>query len=84
MQNQIFIGNLAFAATEMDLEDAFRSFGEILEVKIPTDKMTGRARGFAFVTFETEDSAKDALSFDGKEIKGRPVKVNMAQKKRTN
>lgn len=82
MQNQLFIGNLAFSTTKEELEAAFSVYGQIVEVKIPTDWYTGRVRGFAFVTFETSQAAEKALALDGKEINGRPIRVNVAQEKK--
>lgn len=82
MQNQLFIGNLAFSTTKEDLEGAFAVYGPIVEVKIPTDRYTGRVRGFAFVTFESQQAAEKALALDGKELNGRPIRVNVAQEKK--
>lgn len=82
MQNQLFIGNLAFSTTKEDLENAFSVYGSIVEVKIPTDRYTGRVRGFAFVTFENNQDAEKALALDGKELNGRPIRVNVAQEKK--
>jgi len=83
MQNQLFIGNLAFSTTKEDLESAFSVYGQIVEVKIPTDRYTGRVRGFAFVTFGNQQDAERALALDGKEINGRPIRVNVAQEKKS-
>lgn len=83
MQNQLFVGNLAFSTTKEDLELAFSKYGTVTEVKIPQDRDTGRVRGFAFVTFEDQKSAEAALEMDGKEINGRAIRVNVAQEKKT-
>lgn len=83
MQNQLFIGNLAFSTTKEDLEGAFSVYGNITEVKIPTDRYTGRVRGFAFVTFESAQDAEKALALDGKDLNGRPIRVNVAQEKKS-
>jgi RNA recognition motif-containing protein len=82
MKNQLFIGNLAFSTTDADLEEAFSSFGEIQAIKIPTDRATGRVRGFAFVTFSSADDAEKALSLNNTELNGRPIRVNMAEDKK--
>lgn len=82
MQNQLFIGNLAFSTTKEDLESAFAAYGAIVEVKIPTDRYTGRVRGFAFVTFENAQAAEKALALDGKELNGRAIRVNVAEAKK--
>jgi cold-inducible RNA-binding protein len=84
MQNKLFIGNISFKMTEADIRELFTPFGEIEEIVIPTDRDTRRPRGFAFLTFESEQSAKEALAMDGKEVSGRKIRVNIATgKKRT-
>lgn len=83
MQNQLFVGNLAFSTTKEDLEAAFSEFGQVTEVKIPIDRDTGRVRGFAFVTFETQEQAEAALKKDGTDLNGRPIRVNVAQEKKS-
>ncbi len=82
MQNQLFIGNLAFSTTKEQLEAIFVKYGPVVEVKIPTDRFTGRVRGFAFVTFESQQAAESALQEDGKDVNGRPIRVNVAQEKK--
>lgn len=82
MQNQLFVGNLAFSTTKEELESVFSQFGHITEVKIPIDRDTGRVRGFAFVTFETQEQAEAALKMDGTDLNGRPIRVNVAQEKK--
>lgn len=83
MQNQLFVGNLAFTTTKEELEAAFSVYGPVVEVKIPIDRDTNRVRGFAFVTFETQSAAEKALELDGKELNGRPIRVNVAQEKKS-
>ena len=75
----IYVGNLAYEATDDDLGEAFGAFGEVVAVRVIKDRYTGRSRGFAFVEMEdsTGQSAIDGLN--GKEIKGRPVTVNQAR-----
>lgn len=81
MLNKIFVGNLSYTATPADLEDAFRDFGNIQNVNIVKDRATGKSRGFGFVTFATEDEAKQALTMDGRDVQGRKVRVNLARDK---
>jgi len=81
-QNQLFVGNLSFKVDENELQSHFEKFGEITIVKIPTDRDTGRKRGFAFITFENAEAANEALSMDGKELDGRAIRVNIAQGKK--
>lgn len=80
--NKLFIGNLAYSANASELKNLFSAYGTVLEVSIPSDRTTGRPRGFAFVTMETEDEAKAALVTDGTEIQGRKIAVNIANNKR--
>jgi RNA recognition motif-containing protein len=83
MQNQLFVGNLSFSTTKEELESAFAQYGTVTEVKIPTDRDTGRVRGFAFVTFDSQQAAEAALAMDGTDLNGRPIRVNVAQEKKT-
>lgn len=83
MQNQLFVGNLAFSTTKEELEAAFSVYGPVLEVKIPIDRDTNRVRGFAFVTFETQAAAEKALILDGTDLNGRAIRVNVAQEKKS-
>ncbi|BAY12627.1 RNA recognition motif domain-containing protein [Calothrix sp. NIES-2098] len=76
----IYVGNLSYQVTEEDLKRAFAEYGTVNRVQLPTDRETGRPRGFAFVEMETdaqEIAAIDAL--DGAEWMGRDLKVNKAK-----
>jgi len=76
----IYVGNVLHEAKEDDLRQAFEAFGEVTSVKIITDKYTGDSRGFGFVEMPNQEEAKSALSgLDGKELKGRSLKVNEAR-----
>jgi RNA recognition motif-containing protein len=78
----IYVGNLSFKATEEDIRDVFAEYGTVKSVKLPTDRETGRVRGFAFVELSSdteEQAAIDAL--DGAEWLGRELRVNKAQPK---
>lgn len=77
-QTTIFIGNLPFSTTEDELREAFTPFGSIVNVHIPMNRETQQPRGFAFLEFETESSAQDALSTDGQDFNGRNMKVSIA------
>jgi len=79
--NKVYIGNISFKANEEDLREVFTQFGQITDVFLPRDKATKKLRGFGFITFESADAMKQALDMDGKDIKGRPVKVNVAKEK---
>jgi RNA recognition motif-containing protein len=78
MQNKLFIGNLSFKLGEDDIRELFEKFGTITEVAIPRNRENDKPRGFAFITFETEDSAKKALALDGHEVDGRKIRVSIA------
>lgn len=76
----IFIGNLSYEVTEKDLQSVFAEYGSVKRVNIPTDRETGRVRGFAFVEMESateEDKAITAL--DGAEWMGKALKVSKAK-----
>lgn len=83
-KNKLFVGNLAFSATEADLEQSFSQFGALEEVKIILDRETGRSRGFAFVTFENDNDAEAALSLDGNSLSGRDIRVSIATERPRN
>jgi len=77
-QHTVFIGNLPFSTSKMDLQALFETFGAITNIHIPVNKETGQARGFAFVSFEAEHEAQEALSLNGQDVKGRAIKVHLA------
>lgn len=81
-QSKIYIGNLNFKTTEDSINQYFSQYGLIKEIKLITDRMTGRSKGFAFITFEQEESAKKATSADGSQLDGRQIKVNIARENR--
>ncbi|NDE97690.1 MAG: RNA-binding protein, partial [Verrucomicrobia bacterium] len=54
MNNKLFVGNLSFNTTENDLQDAFAAHGTVMEVNLMMDRMTGKSRGFAFVTMDSD------------------------------
>jgi len=76
---KIYVGNLSYGATDGDIESYFQKYGKIKDVKVITDRDTGRSKGFAFVTFESPDSAQNALEADGKDLNGRNLKVSIAR-----
>ena len=76
----IYIGNLSYQVTEEDLKLAFAEYGKVSRVQLPTDRETGRPRGFAFVEMETESQETAAIeALDGAEWMGRDLKVNKAK-----
>jgi RNA recognition motif-containing protein len=76
----IYVGNLSFQATEEDLKEIFAEYGKVNRVSLPTDRETGRKRGFAFVEM-ADDAKEDAAiaELDGAEWLGRELKVNKAK-----
>ena len=80
MSNKLFVGNLSFNTTENDLQDAFAAHGTVVEANLMVDRMSGRPRGFGFVTMATAEEAQKAISaMNGKEIDGRALTVNVAK-----
>lgn len=83
MPSKVFVGNLDFKTTKDELQTVFAEAGDIQDVFIPTDRGTGRPRGFAFVEFSSQDEAEKAIEmFDGHEVSGRSLRVNMAEERR--
>ncbi len=81
----IYVGNLSYQATEEDLKTVFADYGTVKRVVLPTDRETGRMRGFAFVEM-TEEAQEDAAisELDGAEWMGRQLRVNKARPKEDN
>lgn len=76
----IYVGNLAYEIEREDLNDVFGEYGNVKRIHIPTDRDTGRVRGFAFVELESEaNEAKAIETLDGAEWMGRDIKVNKAR-----
>src|SRR3954453_9211903 len=82
MSNRLYVGNLSFNTNEDTLQDAFSRCGDVSEVKIVTDRETGRSRGFAFVSMSDATGAKNAISkMDGSMVDGRALRVNEAEER---
>src|SRR5271170_4955690 len=80
--SKLYVGNLSFKTTEDDLRSHFGQFGTVADVYVAMDKMTGRPRGFAFVTMGTAEEAKAAgEKINGTELGGRQLTVNEARPK---
>lgn len=85
MNTKMYVGNLSFDATEQDLRDLFDSHGKVTEVFMPTDRESGRPRGFAFVTMDSADAMNSAISdLNGQEYQGRALVVNEAKPQENN
>jgi len=82
MSNKLFVGNLSFNTTENDLQDAFAAHGTVVEANIMMDRMSGRSRGFAFVTMSTPEEAQKAIeALHGAQLDNRALTVNIARPK---
>lgn len=80
MSNKLFVGNLSFQTTENELQDTFAAHGTVVEANLMMDRMTGRPRGFGFVTMSSPEEAQKAIeALNGKEIGGRALTVNIAR-----
>ena len=80
MSNKLYVGNLSFETTENDLQDAFAAYGSVTEANLMMDRMSGRPRGFAFVTMSTAEEAQKAIDgLNGKNLGGRALTVNVAR-----
>ena len=80
MSTKLFVGNLSFNTTENDLQDLFAAYGPVQQVDMIMDRMTGRPRGFGFVTMENKDDAQKAIeALHGKNVDGRDLTVNEAR-----
>ena len=82
MGSRIFVGNLDFNTSREELETLFGETGQVRDVFLPTDRETGRPRGFAFVEFEANGDASAAIErFNGHEVSGRALRVNAAEER---
>lgn len=76
----IYVGNLAWGMADEDLKSAFEEFGEVTSAVVIKDKFTGRSRGFGFVEMTSDEAGDKAIAaLNGKDLKGREVKVNKAK-----
>lgn len=78
---KIYVGNLPFSASESDVRALFAQHGTVENVSLPTDRETGRPRGFGFVEMSQADAARAIQNLNGYSMNGRPLRVNEAQDK---
>lgn len=79
-KKKLYVGNLPWAVTNDTLRDMFAAYGEITDSVVISDRMSGRSKGFGFVTFADEASAeKAAAEMHGKDVEGRKLVVNVAR-----
>jgi len=82
MGKRLYVGNLSYGTTELELRELFAQSGTVSEAKVVTDRETGRPRGFAFVEMSTNEEALKAIEqFNGRELDGRALNVNEAQER---
>ncbi|HVU59595.1 MAG TPA: RNA-binding protein [Candidatus Saccharimonadales bacterium] len=80
MASKLFVGSLAFSATDDDLAQFFGQFGTVVSAKVITDRETGRSKGFGFVEMSSDAEAQAAIQQgDGKELSGRAINVSEAR-----
>ena len=79
LTQRIYVGNLSFNSTEAEVSELFSQFGTVVSCALPTDRETGRPRGFGFVEMADEDAKKAIQALDGKDLGGRSLRVNEAQ-----
>jgi cold-inducible RNA-binding protein len=80
MSTKLFVGNLSFNTTENDLQDAFAAHGTVVEANLMMDRMSGKPRGFGFVTMSTPEEAQKAIdALNGASLDGRNLTVNIAR-----
>src|ERR1700681_4373591 len=78
---KIYVGNLPFSATDAEIRELFAAHGTVESVSIITDRDTGRPRGFGFVEMSRADASRAIQNLNGKEVGGRPLRVNEAQER---
>jgi RNA recognition motif-containing protein len=82
MGTRLYVGNLSFNTTSESVKEAFSSYGEVTDVHLVTDRSTGQARGFGFVTMGSNEAAQAAIaSLNGSNLDGRSLRVNEAEER---
>lgn len=81
MSQRIYVGNLPFTAREEEVRSLFAGYGEVMTVVLPTDRETGRPRGFGFVEMGNEDAQKAIDALNGTDFGGRTLNVNLARER---
>jgi RNA recognition motif-containing protein len=80
MNTKLYVGNLSWNTTEETLAEQFGTYGEVTEAKIIMDRDSGRSKGFAFVTFASEEAADAAITaMNEREFEGRTIRVSVAE-----
>lgn len=80
MENKLYVGGISYSTTDDGLRAAFAQAGNVQSASIIIDRMSGRSKGFGFVEMATPEEAQAAISmWDGKELDGRKLTVNVAR-----
>jgi cold-inducible RNA-binding protein len=80
LEVKLYVGNMTYETTEGQLRTMFTEAGTVVTVDVIKDRDTGTSKGFAFITMASQAEAAKAITmFDGKDISGRPLKVNTAK-----
>ncbi len=84
MGRRLYVGNLAWAVSDQDLRELFSEVGKVDSSQVIVDRETNRSRGFGFVEMATDEAAEAAIKkFNGRDLKGRAIRVNEAQARNT-
>ncbi len=84
MGRRLYVGNLAWTVTDQDLQGLFSEAGPVESSQVIVDRATNRSRGFGFVEMATDEGANAAVEkLNGRDVKGRPIRVNEAQARST-
>ena len=82
MGRRLYVGNLSYDTTELELREVFGKYGTVADAKVVTDRETGRPRGFAFVEMSSDQEAQNSIAeLNGRELGGRALNVNEAQER---
>ncbi len=79
MSQRIYVGNLSFSTTQDELEELFATYGGVISCSIPTDRESGRPRGFAFVEMSDEAAAQAIEALNGQDFRGHNLRVDEAR-----
>ena len=82
MSKRIYVGNLPFSSHEDDVREMFEAYGSVTSVALPTDRDTGRPRGFGFVEMDEAEAQKAIDALNGQDFQGRTLTVNEARPRR--
>src|SRR5262249_60728687 len=83
MGRRLYVGNLAWTVNDQDLQEVFSEAGNVDSAQVIIDRATNRSRGFGFVEMATDEAAEAGIKkLNGRDIKGRPIRVNEAQARR--